>query len=376
MKKTTIYMIAAALALTGCRSDDEEIVRHSEEEVEEPTEGNTSGFYLLNEGNMGSNKCTLDFYDASRGVYKRNIYGETNPGVVQSLGDVGNDLQIYDGKLYAVVNGSNLIEVMDAATAKHITQISIPNCRYIVFNGGYAYVTSFAGPIQLDPNARIGYVAKIDTHTMTVVDTVHVGYQPEQMAVCNGKLYVANSGGYRVPNYDNRVSVIDLKLFRLERHIKAGINLYRVKADPYGYVWVSSRGDYYGVTSKTYVIDSRTQKVTDSLDIANTNMTLCGDTLLAYGSQWNYTSGKQEVCYCMISTKTRKVISNSIITDGTEKGIAIPYGLAVNRKTREIFITDARDYVSPGRVYCFSPEGKRKWDATTGDIPAHFAFLE
>ena len=129
---------------------------------------------------------------------------------MKGLGDVGNDLQSYGGKLYAVINCSHFVEVMDVRTARHITQISIPNCRYITFHKGYAYVSSYAGPVQIDPNARLGYVAKIDTVTMQVMDTCTVGYQPEEMVAVGKKLYVANSGGYRVPNYDRTVSVLDL----------------------------------------------------------------------------------------------------------------------------------------------------------------------
>ena len=102
--------------------------------------GDIKGFFLLNEGNMGSNKSTLDYFDYQTGIYTKNIYAERNPGVVKELGDVGNDIQIYGNKLYAVVNCSHFVEVMDVRTARHITQISIPNCRYIVFKGRYAYV--------------------------------------------------------------------------------------------------------------------------------------------------------------------------------------------------------------------------------------------
>lgn len=41
---------------------------------------------IFNEGNMGSNKCTLDFYDSTTGKYHRNIYAERNPSVVKELG--------------------------------------------------------------------------------------------------------------------------------------------------------------------------------------------------------------------------------------------------------------------------------------------------
>ena len=98
--------------IVSCRTDDELIIPSQEEQVDtvqialEDTAA-IKGFYLLNEGNMGSNKCTLDYYNALTGKYIRNIYAERNPGVVKELGDVGNDLQIYDGKLWAVLNCSH-----------------------------------------------------------------------------------------------------------------------------------------------------------------------------------------------------------------------------------------------------------------------------
>jgi DNA-binding beta-propeller fold protein YncE len=55
---------------------------------------------------------------------------------------------------------------------------------------------------------------------------------------------------------------------------------------------------------------------------------------------------------------------------GTDKKIEIPYGIAINPETREIFVTDVKDYITPGTLYCFTPDGKKKWEITTGDIPA------
>ena len=51
--------------IVSCRTDDEFIIPSQEEQVDTmqiALEDTTAikGFYLLNEGNMGSNKCTLD----------------------------------------------------------------------------------------------------------------------------------------------------------------------------------------------------------------------------------------------------------------------------------------------------------------------------
>ena len=53
----------------------------------------------------------------------------------------------------------------------------------------------------------------------------------------------------------------------------------------------------------------------------------------------------------------------------------MPYGVAFNPEKKEIYVTDAKSYVVSGTIYCFTHDGRRKWSATTGDIPAHFAFL-
>ncbi|MEG1611395.1 MAG: YncE family protein [Alistipes sp.] len=374
MKRIFLLLGCAAL-LVSCRTDETIIPSTGTEVTPTIKPEKIKGFFLLNEGNMGSNKATLDYFDYETGVYTKNIYAERNPGVVKELGDVGNDIQIYGDKLYAVINCSHFVEVMDVNTARHITQISIPNCRYMAFKGRYAYVSSYAGPVVIDPNARLGYVARVDTVSMQVVDTCTVGYQPEEMAVVGDKLYVANSGGYRVPNYDRTVSVIDLKEFKVIKTIDVGINLHHLELDHYDNLYVSSRGDYYTIPSKTFIIDTRTDRVTDTLNLlSNTNMTLAGDSLYMYSTEWSYVTNSNMVSYAIFDTRTRQTVTRNFITDGTEKMIKIPYGIAVNPETKEFFVTDAKDYVTPGTLYCFDSQGKKKWAVTTGDIPAHIVF--
>lgn len=369
-----LYFILALTLLFSCRGEDL-IVNSTNTDVTQGEKGEIKGFFLLNEGNMGNNKATLDYFDYETGVYTKNIYAERNPGVVKELGDVGNDIKIYGDRLYAVINCSHFVEIMDVNTAKHIKAVSVPNCRYITFKDQYAYISSYAGPVLIDPNARLGYVARMDTLSMTILDTCVVGYQPEEMVIKGNKLYVANSGGYRVPKYDNTVSVIDLVKFKEIKKIEVGINLHRLELDNHGNIWVSSRGDYYGIPSKTYVIDTKTDEVTDVLNLLpNSNMTLKGDSLYVYSTEWSYVTNSNSISYAIVDTRTKKVVTRNFIKDGTDKSIKIPYGLAVNSNNGEFFVTDAKDYVTPGTLYCFNPDGTKKWQVITGDIPAHIVF--
>ncbi|MDR2123134.1 MAG: YncE family protein [Flavobacteriaceae bacterium] len=376
MKKIVyLTVILSFCFLVSCRED--EVVYYSDSTPVSPpaVEGNIRGFYLLNEGNMGMNRATLDYFDYTTGVYTRDIYSERNPTIVKELGDVGNDIKIYGSKAYAVINCSHYIEVFDVKTTKHIKGIPVPNCRYMAFHEGKAYISSYAGPVAIDPNAEVGFVAEIDTTTLELTRKVTVGYQPEEMVVNNGKLYVANSGGYRVPNYDNTVSVVDLKTFTEIKKIEVGINLLRMQINKQGDIFVSSRGDYYHTPSNLFVIDSKTDMVTDTLNIPVSEMCMMGDSLYFYSVEWSYLTNSNSITYGILDTKNKKKITDKFITDGTEKQIMIPYGLSVNPETKEIFVCDAQNYVVTGYIYCFTPDGKLKWKTTAGNIPGHFAFV-
>ena len=379
MNKKGFWMfmfLLGMLLIFSCRDDDDEIIPSVVTKVtpSDSVLGPVKGFFLLNEGNMGSNKASLDYFDYASGEYHKNIFPERNPNVVKELGDVGNDIQIYGSKLYAVINCSHLIEVMDVNTAKEISKITVTNCRYIVFKDGYAYVSSYAGPVLIDPNARLGEVVKIDTATLQVVGSCTVGYQPEEMVIVGNKLYVANSGGYRVPNYDNTVSVIDLETFEEIKKITVAINLHRMRVDRDGLIYVTSRGDYYDVHSNTYVINSKTDMVAGTLNFPASELYLCGDSLYSYSTEYSKITGKWTINYTICDTKMRRVVSRSFIKDGTDKLIVTPYALAVNPENGEILVGDAGDYVTPGTLYCFTPRGKKKWSVQTGDIPAHIVF--
>ena len=364
------------LSVYSCRNDDDEIIQSVVTKVtpSDSVLGPVKGFFLLNEGNMGNNKASLDYFDYATGEYHKNIFPERNPDVVKELGDVGNDIQIYGSKLYAVINCSHLIEVMDVNTAKEISKITVTNCRYIVFKDGYAYVSSYAGPVLIDPNARLGEVVKIDTATLQVVGSCTVGYQPEEMVIAGNKLYVANSGGYRVPNYDNTVSVIDLETFKEVKKITVAINLHRMRIDRNGLIYVTSRGDYYNVHSNTYVINTLNDMVESTLNFPASELYLCGDSLYSYSTEYSKITGKWTINYTIYDTKVRRVVSRNFIKDGTDKLIVTPYALAVNPETGEILVGDAGDYVTTGTLYCFTPDGKKKWSVQTGDIPAHIVF--
>ena len=379
-------------SLTSCRGDEiifpaeYEVLPIESRELTSFAPNEPIGMYLLNEGNMGSNKATIDYLDFCNGTYIRNIYGERNPNVIKELGDVGNDIQVYGHRLYAVINCSHKVEVMDLRTCRRIGQIGIPNCRYIRFHGDKAYISSYVGPVSIDPNAQLGAIFEVDTATLRITRQVTVGYEPEEFEIIGNYLYVANSGGYRAPDYDSTLSVVDLTDFRQIKKIPVCVNPHRVRKDQYNHLWITSRGDHKEVEPQLTCFSPITNSL---LPIAQapavSEMVLLGDSMYYYGTHWNDETMSNQTTYGVFNIQNSLPLAgafregagvgSSLITDRTEKNIKIPYGIQVNPYNGDIYITDAKNYVSSGQLHCYSREGKRKWSVRTGDIPAHMCFV-
>ena len=379
------------VTLSSCRNDVMVIPMEDINTGGKTTKSEIVGMYLLNEGNMGSNKSTLDYLDLSAKDstvhYYRNIYSERNPSTVMALGDVGNDCQIYGSRLWLVINCSNKVEVVRADSAVRIGKVNIPNCRYVTFNDGYAYVSSYVGSVYggesqgTSVNSPLGSVYKVDTLTLVKVDSCAVGYQPEEMAIVGQKLYVANSGGYQAltgQGYENTVSVVDLQTMRETDRIEVAPNLHHVKADRYNQLWVTARGNYTNETSTIWwlVPDANGRmQVGGHLDQSVSDLCIVGDSLYFYGSQWSELTMKNTVTYGIINVRTHQVVSTSLSNAPEIDKIRMPYGIIVNPLHRDFYLMDAKNYVSSGELLHFLPDGTFDWKVKTGDIPAHAAFL-
>lgn len=350
MKNKSLHIIFLSLLLACCSCEEWCSKRP---QVPEDLPQTQDRFYVLCEGLIHLNNGTLAYWDKNQWISK-DYFAQQNQ---RGLGDTPNDIKIYGNKLYLVVNVSSQIEVLDVQSGISLKQIPLfledesskekraRQPRHIAFHEDKAYITCFDGS-----------VARLDTASLSIDANVRVGRHPEGIAVANGKLYVANSGGLDYPDYDNTISVIDIASFSEIKKIQVADNPYKVYADSQGDIYVNSRGDYGENDYCLQKIDSQNDELVYTFPhLPVLNFILVEDFAYLYDFDFN---SKTSAIFVMDMIDD-SIVRKKFITDGTE--LNTPYGISVNPFNGDVFLCDAYNYLSQGDVLCFSPDGTLKY---------------
>ena len=379
MKKIALLVFSAVLvAIASCTKENTSEVTFAGIEVEVGEQSSSfSKLYILNEGAFPG-VSTLDLLDFNKKIYCTDIFAQANPEVAQGLGNTGNDMAMADGKLWVLLNASNQVAVLHLPDAKLEKVLEVDSPRFIVNDGQYAYITSYAGAVYGSEEMVPGKVYRID-RTNYSISTVEVGYQPEGLAILNGKLYVANSGGYNWM-HDNRISVIDIASFKLEKHIEAPMtNLFQMVATK-DKIWVSSYGEsswyqdadgnWLSTVSAPQSIVSMTPggKFTSWDGVHANKMSLCGNTLVCFGNDAEMEGGWDNCLYFVNTTGTS--FQKVHFSDTPLSAVGYPYAVLMDESNNDIYIADG-NFTGGSTLYCLDSSLKLKWKLTTGVGTGH-----
>lgn len=315
---------------------------------------------ICNEGNWQSDNGQLSYYDGTAGVLTNKWFRQVNGS---KLGDTPNDIiQVNDTLIAIAVNWSNIIQYIHPdGTACGATE-NVPNNRRMCADGNYLYITSYAHKCG-NQTFEKGYVAKIDVKTKQVVATCEVGWEPEGVRLYEGKLYVANTGGYAFSEnhaYETTVQVVDAETMKSIKTIETGcINLYGEMSQAGQYLCINSCGDYYNVKPKTVIVDCKTDEV-KTFDFPATYNSTDGDVFYTVGSEFSYNTGEYVYSIKTINPKTQEVKDEIFCEAITQKikEITSPYELYISPYTQNVYFTDAGSYASAGYLYGYTKEGK------------------
>lgn len=353
LNKLFLTAFAGALLLTSCNSDDDS-------GNDAPLGAYDNGVLILNEGGFLAGNASVS-YLSNDNVLENNIFAAVNPSM--DLGDTGQDIGFNNDFAYIVVNNSHKIEVVNRYTFESVATIStgLDNPRYIAFSGNKGFVTNWGDPTDTTDD----YVAVIDLASNAVTSSIPVAEGPEVIIEENGKLYVAHKGGY---GYGNSVTVITAASNSVQTTIPVGDVPGSLDAEE-GKLYVMSEG-----------LPSWTEAETPGkLSVINLN-----DNSVA--TTYNFTTGshpanlviEDDMLYYTIDSDIYAMQLNSSelpvapLFTTTEQGVYGIYSFEV--EDNRIYIGDAVDYNSNGKVYIYSLTGSLQNTYTVGVIPSGFYF--
>jgi YVTN family beta-propeller protein len=337
--KTTSLLIALSLFVfvSSCNKDDNPAPE---------TPKVTTGLYVMSEGNFNGSNTMLTYYGFSDSKATTDYWNNVNGS---GLGGVGNDILLYGGKIYIPMNVSSNVTIANAFTAKLISKIDFTDPA----SGAKReprYAVGYKNKVLVSSND--GTIAVIDTTSLTVDKWIKVGANPDGLAVSGDRLYVANSGGYN-PVFDSTLSVVDLNTMAETQKIKVGVNPGFVTADNSGNVYVACTGNYFDIGPSLVKVSAATNTIVKSADTAVGKVRFHDGLLYATGG---YLGSKNVRA---LSTTDFKETRSNFVTDGT--AIVNAYGVNIDSETGDVYITDAKNFLGAGEVFCFDKTGKKKF---------------
>jgi hypothetical protein len=349
-KKLFLALLISSTFFTSCTDENDN---------DAPLGTYDNGVLILNQGGFGAGNASISYLSDDLVTFQNNIFSVVNPSI--TLGDTAQDIGFYNEFAYVVLNGSNKIEIMNRYTMTHIATISsgLVNPRYIVFNDGKGYVSNWGNGSSTSDD----YIAVINLATNSVSETIDVVEGPEKMVVKNDKIYIAHLGGY---GFGNTISVLNTTNDEVTSIAVGDAPNSLQISDNNLYVISGGKPSWSG--SETAGKLSKINLSTNAVNSIDFDLELHPSNLQIDNSDIYYTVDSD----IYKTTKSATTLPLTALFSTTDQGVYGVYSFAVDNDM--IYVGDAVDYSSNGKVHIYSTAGTLIDSKTVGVIPAGFYF--
>jgi DNA-binding beta-propeller fold protein YncE len=322
----------------------------------------SQGVFVINEGMFGNTSGTISHFDRADNTITQRIFWKKNQ---RDLGDVVQSLVFEGDKGYIVVNNSNKIEVVEAATfaeKAQITGLRLPRYCLPVSNTE-AYVTEWGA------DGLTGSLARIDLVSNTLLERIPVEQGPERLLLQNGLLYITHIGGL---GSNNKVTVFDVQQRQVVQVIAVADKPSGIVEDGQGKLWVACAGEINYLTypnidtansteSKLIAIDPATNTIAQEINFGK------GDPI---GNLLINSTSKEQLFY----TRAGQVWRYNIAT-GLEEALLAGsyYGLGYDPATQYLYAATSSG-INPAQVQRFRLDGTLVDAYTAGIFANGFVF--
>jgi len=343
MRNTRNYLMMSALVLivlSACKKDDKPA-------VELPLPASSGRVLISCEGSFGSVNASISAYSTLDNSIVNNVFSQVN---MQDLGDVLQSLEGANDKVYAVVNNSSKIEVMDKeGLIREIPITGLLSPRFILpIDSEKAYVSDlFSGSISV-----------VDLLTKSVTDVINVNAWTEEMLRDGDFAYVTAAD-------KDKLYVVNVNTDMVVDSIQVTLGPIALSIDSQGKLWVLCNGYFGVVPPELHRIDLSTSSVMASMTLP---------APFAYQMKMAMNPAKDRV-YVMNNTVFSMGINQTTLS--TTPVVPFPgnaYGLGVSPFNGDIYVGDAPDFSNPGKVFRYSSSGAFIDSMQVGIAPNGFLF--
>lgn len=313
--------------LTGCRKEEkkEETCTNCE---------NDTFLYVSNEG-AWPGSGSISAINLNKKSVQNDFYTDANSGA--ELGATLQSLFVSDKKGFAMVAGADQVVVYNVESGVYQDQMSIKYPRYMISDEDFGYITS--GKYE-------GKLYKVNLTSNNLIDSVSVGVGPEQLAIVDEKIVVANSGGW---GNDSTISVVDVSSFELDTNVFLGPKIMDVTVDANSKVWALSSVYWEGTNnSALFQLDPSDWSVLKTIELTSTSESV---------SKIAISSDKNKIYYYKSDGVYALSIDASVAPSSPmiEKGGW--YGLEVNPSTDKLYLFNSGGGLGNGFVSEYNVEG-------------------
>lgn len=314
-----------------------------------------SGVLISCEGNFMYGNASLSFFNPSTGAVENDVFTRVN---AIALGDVAQSVTMHGATAYVVVNNSGVVFAFDPSSFKvkgAVTGFVSP--RYLCpINDSTAYVSDlYAAAISI-----------VDLKTMSIVGKIPTPGHPstEQLIYHQGRVWV------NTWSYDNTLLVIDALSHKIVDSVKVGLQPKSMAMDKNGALWVLTDGGY-SPSLQGYGPPTLYKIATEDVAVES-----AWPMDLSQGAVQLALNGQRDTLYVLNKHLWRMPIESRTLpeTPFMQLDTLLCYSMGVDPRSSEFYLADAIDYVQPGIVYRYSPQGVVKQWFKVGIIPGFFAF--
>jgi len=309
----------------------------------------SGGVFIVNEGNYMQGNAELSFINSGLKIRLDDVFKTANN---RNLGDVFQSMNIINDKAYLVINNSGKIEIINPKNFKSIGIITgLHSPRYLTkISNNKAYVSDL-----YDNNIFV-----IDLQSNKIIKKIPVKGWVEEMLSLNGNTYITNVRS-------NKILVIDEFTDEIIDSIVTPFAPKNILKDSNNRIWVLC-GDINAIDNEHFIIqlDVLNKKIAKKL-LINTPNTAANR--LRINKDGNTLFWIDEGVFKMNINDTL-LPTNPIIN----KENKLFYGLGIDPKYNEIYVSDAKDFNANSVVYRYDFSGQLLGKFTTGKITGDFYF--